>query len=327
MTWKLFIPSIFLLISWAYAHEKVLDHDFPDPSLIKGQDGFYYAYATQGMTEEAPPRLINIQMARSKDLKNWEHIGDALPLKPSWAQTTQAFWAPHIHFANSKYYLYYSADPDTRDGLCLAVAVANSPQGPFVDSGKPLACGPSFSNIDPMAYFDHETKKTLLYWGSGFDPIRVRTLDKTLLSFDPESKTQNLVSPDRSASPLPYMRLLEGAWTLKHKNYYYLFVSGENCCEGPDPKYAVLVLRSKNLHGPFEWRDNDPRKSVVIKSAGNFSATGHNAFIHDEQGVLWTFYHGVDHDRPLLENRIPGDRMNRRVLLRKKIIFMDGWPQ
>lgn len=326
MIGKFLIINTFLFVLTASAHELVLNHDFPDPTVIKANDGYYYAYATQGMTEDASPRILNLQMARSKDLKTWKHLGEALPEKPSWAKTTQAFWAPHIHFAQNKYYLYYSADPDTRNGLCLAVAVSSKPQGPFVDSGKPLICGPSFSNIDPMTYLEEKSGKTLMYWGSGFDPIRVRELDESLVNFKAGTTTLNLIAPDTSAEPAPYTRLLEGAWILKRDDYYYLFVSGENCCSGPDPKYAVLVLRSKSLKGPFEWRDNDPRKSVVIQSAGRFSATGHNAFITDNQGQLWTLYHGVDEKKPLLQHPIPGDRSNRRVLLKRKVLFQEGWP-
>lgn len=318
----LFLGLIFANI--ALAHELVLDHDFPDPTLLKARDGHYYAYATQGTSEKGEPRIYNLQLSRSKDLKTWEHLGEALPQKPAWAKTTQAFWAPHVHFANNQYYLYYSAEPDTRDGLCLAVAISKNPQGPFVDSGRPLICGESFSNIDPMTFV--ESGKTYLYWGSGFEPVRMRELDSSLLNFAEGSRTLNLISPDRGNHPAPYTRLLEGAWVIKKNGYYYLFVSGENCCSGPDPKYAVLILRSKNFNGPFEYRENDPRKSVVIESAGDFSATGHNALITDDLGKLWSFHHGVDSARPTLTTPIPGDRTNRRVMLRREIRFENGWP-
>src|SRR3954454_4769999 len=71
----------------------VLDADFPDPAVILAPDGFYYAYATQTLRDE---QWINIQVARSKDLVHWDHLGDALPDKPSWAQHTQDFWAPYV---------------------------------------------------------------------------------------------------------------------------------------------------------------------------------------------------------------------------------------
>ena len=73
----------------------VLDEDFPDPAVIKADDGFYYAYGTQTLRDG---QWINIQVTRSADLVHWEHVGDALPEKPDWAKTTQDFWAPSSIF-------------------------------------------------------------------------------------------------------------------------------------------------------------------------------------------------------------------------------------
>ena len=61
--------------------------------MILAPDGFYYAYATQTLRDG---KWINIQVARSTDLVHWEHLGDALPDKPDWAQETQDFWAPFV---------------------------------------------------------------------------------------------------------------------------------------------------------------------------------------------------------------------------------------
>ena len=71
----------------------ILDWDFPDPAIIHAPDGFYYAYATQSLRHG---EWINIQVARSADLIDWEYLGDALPEKPDWARTTQDFWAPSV---------------------------------------------------------------------------------------------------------------------------------------------------------------------------------------------------------------------------------------
>jgi arabinan endo-1,5-alpha-L-arabinosidase len=88
----------------------VLDADFPDPAVMAA-DGWYYAYATQGGPEGA---MSNIQAARSRDLVEWEPLPDVLPVKPAWASGTQDFWAPHVHAADGRYYLYYSAKPTRR---------------------------------------------------------------------------------------------------------------------------------------------------------------------------------------------------------------------
>ena len=66
-----------------------IDADFPDPAVLKAPDGFYYAYATQ---TEREGKWVNLQVARSRDLKRWQWIGDALPSKPKWASKTQDFW-------------------------------------------------------------------------------------------------------------------------------------------------------------------------------------------------------------------------------------------
>jgi len=87
----------------------VLDEDFPDPAVIRAPDGYYYAYATQTLREGV---WLNIQVARSNDLVDWEHLGDALPQKPVWAQETQDFWAPSVIYDGSTYFMYYSATPD-----------------------------------------------------------------------------------------------------------------------------------------------------------------------------------------------------------------------
>jgi arabinan endo-1,5-alpha-L-arabinosidase len=129
----------------------VLNADFPDPTVIKAPDGYYYGYATQTKREG---KWVNIQLARSADLVHWQSLGDALPAKPSWASSTQDFWAPDVVRDGARYVMYYSAKPDTSDqrhGLCLGVATAGSPLGPFVDMGHPLECGSGFVNIDPMA--------------------------------------------------------------------------------------------------------------------------------------------------------------------------------
>ncbi|CAN5903597.1 hypothetical protein BH24BAC1_BH24BAC1_38430 [soil metagenome] len=114
----------------------VFDQDFPDPTVVKGADGYYYAYATN---TEVNKKTIHIQVAKSADLVNWELVGDALPQKPSWAN--QDFWAPHVSYdpKNQTYYLFYSGEsPEAGTGKCLGVATAKNPTGPFVDKGEPL---------------------------------------------------------------------------------------------------------------------------------------------------------------------------------------------
>ncbi len=298
----------------------VLDADFPDPVVVKAADGFYYAYATQTQIDG---RWVNIQLARSADLVNWRHMGDALPAKPVWASKTQDFWAPHVARHGDTYYMYYSAKPDAaltddKRGLCLAVATAGGPLGPFVDIGKPLQCGDGFVNIDPMSFDDPATGKRLLYWGSGFQPIKVQELGPDRLSFAPGSKPVDLL-PIVKDDPNHYERLVEGAWVIPRGGWYYLFYSGNNCC-GKDANYAVLVARSKSATGPFQKFG-----SAILEKRGIWFAPGHHSMITDAAGRDWMIYHAVDLRRARTK---PTDDLNtRRILLIDPIEWRDGWPR
>ena len=302
----------------------VLDADFPDPTVIRATDGYYYAYATQ--TPVAGGGWRNLQVARSADLVGWQLIGDALPVKPNWAVKTQDFWAPHVSQAGGRYYLYYSAKPDAalsddKLGLCLGVATAESPQGPFADSGKPLQCGHGFVNIDPMAFDDPVSGKHLLYFGSGFEPIKVRELGPDRVSFAPGSAATELVATIKSSDPNEYQKLVEGAWVVRHGGYYYLFYSGDNCC-GPNAHYAVMVARSGSPTGPFETKPG-PLK-VMLEADSKWVAPGHNSIVTDAAGNDWIVYHAVDRARP---RTLATDDVNtRRVMLIDRIEWVDGWP-
>lgn len=304
----------------------VLDADFPDPAVLRAPDGFYYAYATQG---GAPIR--NIQVARSADLVRWEPLADALPVKPRWAATTQDFWAPDVSLRDGRYWLYYSARPDPtpaapEPGLCLAVATADRPEGPFTDSGRPLQCGEGFVNIDPFAYDDPATGKRLLYWGSGFGPVKVQELAPDRMRFAPGSEAVALVETVPDQTPANYQRLVEAAAVVRRNGWYYLFYSGDNCC-GPKAHYAVMVSRSRSATGPFRTRAQETGSpdSVILRLNDRWIAPGHNGLIQDAGGDWWFLYHAVDSRRPSAE---PGAEPNtRRVMLLDRLEWRDGWPE
>lgn len=300
-----------------------IDGDFPDPAVIKADDGFHYAYATQGRVDG---RMLNVQIARSRNLRDWERRGDALPVKPGWASETQDFWAPHVARFGERYALFYSAKPDAalKDparGLCLAVAMADRPEGPFVDMGKPLLCGESFVNIDPMVFDDPKTGKRLLYWGSGFGPIKVQELAPDGMSFAPGSTPTALIAVEQTEDPASYRRLVEAPWVVYREGWYYLFFSGDNCC-GPKAHYAVMVARSRAATGPFEV--HPLRGDVVLEASPGWIAPGHNAVIEDDDGAMFILYHAVDAEKPRSASE---DEVNtRRIMLVDRIIWRDGWP-
>lgn len=285
----------------------VLDRDFPDPAVLRGADGWIYAYATR--TPEGS-RMLNLQVARTRDLVRWQHLGDALPEKPSWA-SGRIFWAPHVLYdaQRRKYFMYYSAQPASGRGHCLAVATAERPQGPFTDAGTPLLCGSGFENIDPMAFDDPRSGRPLLYWGSGFQPLRVQELAPDRMGFLPGSAPREVIFPDKAKR---YRALVEGAWVVFRDGRYYLFYSGDYCC-GPKARYAIMVARADSPFGPFEdYASGAP----IIEASEAWLAPGHNSVFRDDAGDDWLLYHAYRPGRP-----------EARVMLVDRIVYRDGWPR
>lgn len=297
----------------------VLDQDFPDPAVLRASDGFYYAYATQ---TNAGASLVNIQGARSSDLVTWTPLGEMLPARPAWAQTIWNFWAPHVVYApeQSKYIMYYAARADT-SGMCLAIATSVNPSGPFTDLGAPLACGPGFSHIDAMAFDDSASGKRYLYWGSDFKPIMVQELAADRVHFATGSAPVAVVDTSRTH---PYEALVEGPWVIKRGTYYYLFYSGNDCCNRDNPHYAVMVARATSPTGPFQKLGAalGSGNSVILEGNAAWLAPGHNAIITDKAGTDWIVYHAIDPNRKL----IPNTNNVRRPMLIDKLVYTNGWP-
>lgn len=293
----------------------VINRNFADPTPVFAPDGNYYVYATNSTVGE---KTINIQVAKSKDLINWSMLGDALPHKPSWAD--KDFWAPHVYYNEDRqlYYLYYSGESKNGEGKCLGVATSTNPEGPFQDVGAPLLCGKGFINIDPMSFHDPVSGKHYLYWGSGFEPIKVQELSDDLISFKEGSKPIDLIFPITDKDPDNYQRLVEGAWVVYRDGFYYMFYSGDNCC-GENAHYAVMVGRSKKPTGPFETKAQVTGKgnSVILERNDRWIAPGHNSIITDENGEDWICYHAIDTE----------GSPNDRVMLLDKVNYLNGWPE
>jgi arabinan endo-1,5-alpha-L-arabinosidase len=248
-------------------------------------------------------------------------------VKPAWAETTQDFWAPSIIYDGTNYIMYYSATPDVchepERGHCLAIATSKCPEGPFEDMGLPLLLGIGFEFIDPMAFDDPVSGKRYLYWGSGFQPIKVQELAEDRMSFAPGSSPVDLVWPNPVKGAFP--RLVEAAWVIHHGDFYYLFYSGDNCC-GPHAEYGVMVARSRDPTGPFETLEEAkgvPHSLMLFKSE-QWLAPGHNSLVTDKAGDVWIVYHAIDVNRP--RQRQEDEINSRRILLIDRIEWRDGWP-
>ncbi|MGN6783451.1 MAG: glycoside hydrolase family 43 protein [Marmoricola sp.] len=140
--------------------------DFPDPSVLLW-DGTYYAYGTRTAG-------LNLPVLTSTDLATWTvpspdpttSSTDALPDVASWADwrmraghRVALTWAPSVAYLEGRFVATYatpvagSTGPVGGRKMCISVAVADSPSGPFVDdSTSPLKCPADRGAIDPQIY-------------------------------------------------------------------------------------------------------------------------------------------------------------------------------
>jgi len=274
----------------------VYDHDAPDPTVVRAADGLYYAYTTQAADKRIP-------ILKSKDLVHWQLVGDVFAELPTWA--THDFWAPHILMRGGKYYLYYAARHKDTGAHTIGVAVADKPEGPFKDKGSPLVPYNNPATIDPFVLEDGD--KLYLYWGSDRVPLLIQELSADGMSVvgDPAP----VLSPSTGFEG--YEDLVEGPWVIKREGYYYLFYSGDDCCD--EPHYAVPGARSTSPEGPFEKYPGNP----VLVAGERWNGPGHNAVIQDEAGDWWLLYHAFDRQKP----------EKGRVMLLDRITWgQDGWP-
>src|SRR5688572_2497107 len=116
---------------------------FADPAVIRGRDGYWYAFGTSDPLRagETAHRLIPI--LRSADLVNWTYMGDAFSAanRPAWAEPTAGLWAPDIRFTAGRYVLYFTVTDTTLnagDDSAIGVATAPTPLGPWTDTGGPV---------------------------------------------------------------------------------------------------------------------------------------------------------------------------------------------
>lgn len=75
---------------------------FPDPAVIRGKDGLWYAYGTQNpvMQSKGEDGERMLPILRSADMVTWEYAGEVFTSanKPAWHQGSR-LWAPDVRYA------------------------------------------------------------------------------------------------------------------------------------------------------------------------------------------------------------------------------------
>ena len=249
----------------------VINADYSDPDAIRVGDDYYLVSSS---FNHAP----GLPILHSKDLINWTIIGHALKRQPPFdhfsnVQHGNGVWAPSIRYHNNEFYIYY---PDPDFGIYLTKA--KNINGPWSD---PLLVEAGKGLIDPCPLWDDNGKVYLVhaYAGSraGIKSIIVvkrmnaegtKTIDDGMIVYDGHDMDPTI----------------EGPKLYKRNGWYYIFAPAGGVSTG-----WQLVLRSKNIYGPYE------RKVVMDQGSTSINGPHQGAWVDTKNGEHW-FLHFQDKD-------------------------------
>ncbi|MFI5452795.1 glycoside hydrolase 43 family protein [Pedobacter sp. UC225_61] len=287
----------------------VIDADYSDPDVVRVGDDFYLVASSF----DAVPGL---PILHSKDLVNWTIIGHALKRQPPFehfakTQHGNGVWAPAIRYHNGEFYIYY---PDPDFGIYLIKAT--KPAGPWsepilVEAGKGL--------IDPCPLWDEDGKVYLVhaYAGSRAGIKSIIVVKKMNAAGDKIIDEGKLVYDGHELDPT-----IEGPKFYKRNGFYYIFAPAGGVSTG-----WQLVLRSKNVYGPYE------RKVVMDQGKSPINGPHQGAWVNTPLGEDW-FLHFQDKEAygrvvhlqpmkwinnwPVIGTDVDGDGIGEPILRYKK---------
>lgn len=280
----------------------ILNISLPDPTIIKAENGDFYLYATEDIS--------NIPIYKSENLVDWQYVGTAFTdfTRPTF-EPNGGLWAPDINYINGKYVLYYSMSVWGGEWTCgIGVATADKPEGPFTDHGKLFRSNEiNVQNSIDQFYIEEDGKK-YLFWGS-FRGIYYIELSDDGLSIKPGADKQQIAGT-----------AYEGVYIYPRNGFYYMFASTGTCCQGLESTYTTVVARSTSLFGPYVDKKGQSmlnnNHEVIINKNNKFVGTGHNSeIVKDDEGQEMIFYHAISVDKP-----------HGRVLMMDKVQWNNDWP-
>jgi beta-xylosidase len=278
--------------------------EFADPFILRVEDQ-YYAYGTAPAGADARP----FPVLQSSDLTDWRPLGGALdPLQNPPANN---YWAPEVAHHGGRFYLYYSASTTASDAdQRLRVAIAEAPQGPFIDSGKLLIERLGFT-IDASPFRDPADGRWYLFFATDYlaDPpfgtgLGVVELAKDMLTVAGEPKivlrasaNWQIYESNRNykGRVWPAWYCIEGPHVTYHEGRYYCFYSG-GAWHGT--QYGVGFATADHPLGPWLGDDAERGPTVLQGIPNRVIGPGHNSLITGPDGkTLFMVYHAWDSAR------------------------------
>ena len=225
----------------------------------------------------------------SADMVNWTYKGAQVSTATfSWAKQGDRAWAQQAVHKNGKWYWYVCCNT-AQGGDALAVAVADSPTGPWKDAiGGPLATG--WGYIDPTVFIDDDGK-AYLFWGN--KGLWYGELNDDMISFkdgykevpgyhDPKSfgELQSKMNWQKGKNEM-MTQFEEAPWVTKRNGMYYMSYAA-----GGVPEYMGYST-APTIHGPWTFRGRmmDEAKNSFTIHGGDIEFKGRN-FMFYHNGLL-----------------------------------------
>lgn len=273
-----------------YYQNPVINADYSDPDVCQMADGSYLLTASSFASTPGLPLL------RSWDLVNWQLVGHAIGnLSPldffQKAQNGRGVWAPSIRYHSGEYYIYWG-DPD----FGIYMIKTHDPLGQWSD---PVLVKAGRGLIDPCplwadgklylvhAYAASRAGINSMLVINRLSPDGEHVVDDAVMVFDGNDGTNHTV---------------EGPKLYQRGDYFYIFAPAGGVATG-----WQLVLRSKNIYGPYE------KKIVMSQGSSQVNGPHQGAWISTDAGEDW-FIHFQD-------KGVIG-----RVIHLNPMQWIDDWP-
>ena len=247
----------------------IIHADYSDPDAIRVGNDFYMIASSMNHSPSLP-------ILHSKDLVNWKLIGHALNKQIPYQHFNKVqhgcgVWAPSIRFHNNEFYIYYP-DPD----VGIYVIKSKNILGPWttpllVESGKGL--------IDPCPLWDDNGKVYLVHAYAG---SRAEIKSIIVVKELNQQGTKTISNPVMVYDGHTKDITVEGPKFYKRNGWYYIFAPA-----GGVPTGWQIVLRSKNVYGPYE------RKVVLETGTTKINGPHQGAWVTTQTGEDW-FIHFQD---------------------------------
>ena len=266
---SLIIIASLLLSSSQKLVNPIIPGFHPDPSIVRVGDDYY-------IVNSSFQYFPGVPIFHSKDLINWEQIGNVLdrptqlPLKgtTSWS----GIYAPTIRYYKGTFYMITTNIGNAGNFL----VTAEDPEGPWSEP-KWLEQG----GIDPSLYFEDDK----VYMVSNPD----NTI--TLCEIDPKSGKR--LTPGKPLWRGLGGRYPEGPHIYKKDGYYYLLISEG----GTELAHHLTIARSKDIYGPYEANPNNPILTNCNMKGQSLmvQGTGHGDFVKAKDGSWWVVFLAYRH--------------------------------